>query len=81
MYESAFHVCIDFKILKFSIKFSITVERFFIIFFFGLAQNPSITLYYVLLKIPYKFKKSYGGAPEPQTIHNAPSTLAARTLS
>jgi hypothetical protein len=25
-----------------------------------------------LLKIPYEFKKSYGGAPEPQTSHDAP---------
>jgi hypothetical protein len=26
----------------------------------------------LLLKIPYKFKKSYGGAPEPQTTQDAP---------
>ena len=26
----------------------------------------------VLLKIPYKFKRSYGGTPEPQTPQDAP---------
>jgi hypothetical protein len=26
----------------------------------------------LLLKTPYKFKKSYGGTPEPQTAHDAP---------
>jgi hypothetical protein len=26
----------------------------------------------VLLKLPYKFKKSYGGTPEPQTAQGAP---------
>ena len=26
----------------------------------------------LLLKIPYKFKKSYGGTPEPQTTQDAP---------
>jgi hypothetical protein len=26
----------------------------------------------LLLKTPYKFKKSYGGTPEPQTTHDAP---------
>jgi hypothetical protein len=24
------------------------------------------------LKTPYKFKKSYGGTPEPQTVQDAP---------
>ena len=32
----------------------------------------------LLSKTPYKFKKSYGGTPEPQTPG---CTLAARTLS
>ena len=26
----------------------------------------------MLLKTPYKFKKSYGGTPEPQTPQDAP---------
>ena len=26
----------------------------------------------LLLEIPYKFKKSYGGTPEPQTTQDAP---------
>ena len=26
----------------------------------------------LLLKTPYKFKKSYGGTPEPQTAQDAP---------
>jgi hypothetical protein len=26
----------------------------------------------LLLKIPYKFKKSYGGTPDPQTAQDAP---------
>jgi hypothetical protein len=26
----------------------------------------------LLLEIPYKFKKSYGGTPEPQTAQDAP---------
>ena len=26
----------------------------------------------LLLKIPYKFKKAYGGTPEPQTVQDAP---------
>jgi hypothetical protein len=26
----------------------------------------------MLVKIPYKFKRSYGGAPEPQTFQDAP---------
>jgi hypothetical protein len=26
----------------------------------------------LLLEIPYKFKKSYGGTPEPQTHQDAP---------
>jgi hypothetical protein len=34
----------------------------------------------LLLEIPYKFKKSYGSTPEPQTTQDAPWALAERTL-
>jgi hypothetical protein len=42
------------------------------------SEKPTENL---LLKTPYKFKKSYGGTVEPQTPQDAPWLHAIRTLS